>query len=141
MLLNARQIERALGKEKIILLAFKDVTERKLLEELLTESEERYRRLFETADDGILLLDKCNGNITHANPAITEMLIYTKDECIGKKLKDIGVMLTFDDIKDILLSLKENKEDFLKQFTEDCFKILTTACIVIYTNHLILIAA
>ena len=58
MLLNARQIERAMGKERIILLAIEDITERKQLEDLLKESEERYRRLFETANDGILLLEK-----------------------------------------------------------------------------------
>ena len=58
MLLNARQIQRVLGKERIILLAIEDITERRRLEDLLTESEERYRRLFETANDGILLLEK-----------------------------------------------------------------------------------
>jgi PAS domain S-box-containing protein len=61
MLLNARQIKRVLGKERIILLAIEDITERKRLESLLTESEERYRRLFETASDGIVLLEKREG--------------------------------------------------------------------------------
>jgi PAS domain S-box-containing protein len=41
MLLNARQIERRMGKERIILLAIEDITESKRLEDLLTESEER----------------------------------------------------------------------------------------------------
>src|ERR1700690_1135086 len=49
MLLNARQIKRVSGKEQIILLAIEDITERKRLEELLTESEKRYKRVFETA--------------------------------------------------------------------------------------------
>ena len=61
MLLNARQIQRVLGKERIILLAIEDITERKRLEDLLTESEERYRRIFETASDGIVLLEKREG--------------------------------------------------------------------------------
>ncbi len=61
MLLNARQIQRVSGKERIILLAIEDITERKRLEDLLTESEERYRRLFETASDGIVLLEKREG--------------------------------------------------------------------------------
>ncbi|MGD1154178.1 MAG: PAS domain S-box protein [Syntrophales bacterium] len=90
MLLNARQIQRVLGKERIILLAIEDITERRQLEILLSESEERYRRLFETANDGILLLEKSEGNITHANPAVTAMLGYSKQECIGNKLQDIG---------------------------------------------------
>ena len=73
MLLNARQIKRALGKERIILLAIEDITERKQLESLLIDSEERYRHLFETASDGIVFLEQREGKITHANPAIQEI--------------------------------------------------------------------
>ena len=90
MILNARQIERAMGEERIILLAIEDITERKRLEDLLTESEERYRRLFETANDGILLLEKHGFKIRDANPAISSMLGYSNADCIGNKLKDIG---------------------------------------------------
>ena len=82
-----------------------DITERRQLEILLSESEERYRRLFETADDGILLLEKREGNITHANPAVTKMLGYTKEECIGRKVKDIGFSLAVDDFKKIMQEL------------------------------------
>jgi PAS domain S-box-containing protein len=91
MLLNARQIERAMGKERIILLAIEDITERKRLEDLLTDSEERYRRLFETADDGILLLEKSEFTIRHANPAISMLSGYSNEDCIGKEMKDIGL--------------------------------------------------
>ena len=105
MLLDARQIERGIGKERIILLAIEDVTERMQLETLLEESEERYRRLFETADDGILLLEKREGNITHANPAVTAMLGYSKEECIGKKLQDIGFSNDMGDIQEIMHTL------------------------------------
>src|SRR5512140_2800631 len=80
MLLNARQIQRAWGKERIILLAFKDITERKQLEDMLKESEMRYRRIFETASDGIVLLEKREGHIVHANPAAEKMLGYSKVE-------------------------------------------------------------
>jgi len=105
MLLNARQIQRVLGKERIILLAIEDITERKRLEDLLTESEERYRRLFETANDGILLLEKREGNITHANPAIMAMLGYSKEECIGSKLQDIGFSHDMGNIQEIMHTL------------------------------------
>ncbi|MGD0340072.1 MAG: PAS domain S-box protein, partial [Bacteroidota bacterium] len=108
MLLNARQIQRVLGKERIILLAIEDITERKRLEDLLTESEERYRRLFETADDGILLLEKREGNITHANPAAEKMLGYSEEECIGKNLQDIGVSLDMSDFPTIMQALNKS---------------------------------
>jgi len=52
----------------------------------LRESETRYRRLFETARDGILILDAETGQITDVNPFIEEMLGYTHEHFIGKKL-------------------------------------------------------
>jgi PAS domain S-box-containing protein len=82
-----------------------DITEHKRLESLLEESEERYRRLFETANDGILLLEKHEGKITHANPAATGMLGYSKEECIGKKLQNIGVSLDMGDFQKIMQTL------------------------------------
>jgi formate hydrogenlyase transcriptional activator len=108
MLLNARQIQRVSGKERIILLAIEDITERKRLEDLLTESEERYRRLFETASDGIVLLEKREGNITHANPATEKMLGYSEEECIGKNLQDIGVSLDMSDFPTIMQTLNKS---------------------------------
>jgi PAS domain S-box-containing protein len=107
MLLNARQIKRGFGKERIILLAIEDITERKRLEDLLTESEERYRRLFETASDGIVLLEKREGKITHANPATEKMLGYTKKESIGSKLQDIGVLLDAGDFQTTMQNLNK----------------------------------
>jgi PAS domain S-box-containing protein len=99
MLLNARQIYRKDTGTKMILLAIEDITEHKRLEDLLTESEERYRRLFETASDGIVLLEKREGKITHANPATEKMLGYTKKESIGNNLQDIGVLLDMGDFQ------------------------------------------
>ena len=93
------------GKVIEILCIGNDITERRRLEILLEESEERYRRLFETADDGILLLEKREGNVTHANPAITKMLGYSKEECIGNKLQDIGFLHDMGDFQEIMHTL------------------------------------
>lgn len=84
MLLNARQIDRSWDKERIIILAIEDITERRQLENLLSESETRYRRIFETATDGILLLDKVSGHIVQGNHAIEGMYGYSKTEYVGK---------------------------------------------------------
>ncbi len=108
MLLNARQIYRKDIGAKMILLAIEDITERKRLENLLTESEERYRRLFETASDGIVLLEKSEGKITHANPATEKMLGYTKKESIGNKLQDIGVLLDMGDFQTTMQNLNKS---------------------------------
>ncbi len=53
-------------------------------------SELRYRRLFETAQDGILILDANTGNIIDANPFLLKILGYAYDEIKGKKLWEIG---------------------------------------------------
>ena len=54
-------------------------------------SELRYRRLFETAKDGILILDSDTGEITDANPFISELLGYSHAELMGKQLWEIGL--------------------------------------------------
>ena len=56
----------------------------------LQDSELRYRRLFETAQDGILILDADTGQITDVNPYLADMLGYTHTEMLGKALWDIG---------------------------------------------------
>ena len=56
----------------------------------LEASELRYRRLFETAKDGILLLDADTGRITDVNPFLQDMLGYSHTELIGRALWEIG---------------------------------------------------
>ena len=64
--------------------------ERAQTDEALKESEARYRRLFETARDGILILDAVTGQIADVNPFLLEMLGYSHDEFLDKKLWEIG---------------------------------------------------
>jgi PAS domain S-box-containing protein len=108
MLLNACRIYRKDIGANRILLAIEDITERKRLEDLLTESEERYRRLFETASDGIVLLEKREGKITNANSATEKMLGYNNKESIGHKLQDIGIELGMDDFQTTMHTLNKN---------------------------------
>lgn len=71
-------------------------------------SELRYRRLFETAQDGILILDAISGKITEANPFLKELLGYSDAELLGKELWQIGVLKDVVDSKAAFLEL-ENK--------------------------------
>ena len=64
--------------------------EKERLAELLRISEEKFRRLFETAQDGILLLDARTGVITDVNPFLEKLLGYSHAEMVGKKLWQIG---------------------------------------------------
>jgi two-component system, cell cycle sensor histidine kinase and response regulator CckA len=64
--------------------------ERKRTEEALSASEAKYRRLFETAQHGILILDGYSGLVTDVNPFLISLLDYPREEFIGKTLWDIG---------------------------------------------------
>jgi diguanylate cyclase (GGDEF)-like protein/PAS domain S-box-containing protein len=74
-----------------------DVKSAAAMEELKA-SEVRYRRLFETAQDGIFILDAATGLITDVNPYMVEMLGYAHGELLGKALWEIGP------VKDIVAS-------------------------------------
>lgn len=80
------------------------ITDRKLVEKLLQDSETRYRRLFESAQDGILILNSDTGRIVDVNPFLVDMLGYSKEQFIEKAIWDIGFL------KDII----SNKENFLE---------------------------
>jgi PAS domain S-box-containing protein len=69
---------------------FLDITEQKGAEERIKTSEIRYRRLFESARDGILIINQDTGRIIDANPFIETLLGYSPQEIIGKYLWDIG---------------------------------------------------
>ena len=56
----------------------------------LAVSELRYRRLFETAQDGILILNADNGQIDDVNPFLMDMLGYSRERLLGNKLWEIG---------------------------------------------------
>ena len=64
--------------------------ERKRVEEALQASETRYRRLFETAKDGILILDADTEKIADVNPFLIDMLGYSYEDFMGKTLWEIG---------------------------------------------------
>jgi len=67
-----------------------DITIQKRAEEALRASEYRLRRLFETAPDGILILDADTGQVIDANPFMQDLLGYSVDEFLGKKLWEVG---------------------------------------------------
>lgn len=64
--------------------------EQQKIEKALKASEVRYRRLFETAKDGILLLDAETGQITDVNPFLQNLLGYSHIELLGRTLWEIG---------------------------------------------------
>ncbi len=59
----------------------------------VASSELRYRRLFESAQDGILILDFESGKIVDANPFIAKLIGYACNELLGKELWEIGFIV------------------------------------------------
>ncbi|MDT7807984.1 MAG: hypothetical protein QOJ70_1797 [Acidobacteriota bacterium] len=73
------------------------VTRRQTVPEDLRASELHYRRLFESARDGILMLDAASRKITDVNPFMVEFLGYSQDEFLGKELWEIGLFKDKDE--------------------------------------------
>lgn len=109
MMLNGRRLLQADGSTPYILLAIQDVSEKKQADEELRASEIRYRRLFESAKDGILILDAATATITDANPFLVSLLGCTRDDLIGKELWEIGLFKDIEASKAAVRELQENE--------------------------------
>jgi PAS domain S-box-containing protein len=82
---------------------------RKEVEDALRASEARYRRLFETAQDGILILDAHTGFITDVNPFLISLLDYSREDFIGKTLWDIGPFRQIQESKEAFRELQQKQ--------------------------------
>ena len=100
-----------------LVITFFDITASKKLEidlielnESLTISETRYRRLFESAKDGILILDAETGKIMDVNPFLVGLLGYSQEQFIEKAIWEIGFL------KDIVANQDKFSELQQKEF-------------------------
>jgi PAS domain S-box-containing protein/putative nucleotidyltransferase with HDIG domain len=75
----------------------------------LKDSEARYRRLFEAAQDGILILDAGTGLIEDVNPYLIIMLGYSRSEFIKKKIWEVGAFKDIEASKEAFEALQENE--------------------------------
>ncbi len=87
--------------------------EEKLLEkektgEALQESEKRYRRLFESAKDGILILDADTGKVVDVNPFLLQLLGYSYDAICGQYIWELGVFKDIAASKGAFKALQDN---------------------------------
>jgi PAS domain S-box-containing protein len=80
------------GKITGVIMVFHDITPRRRMENVLRVSEVRYRRLFESAHDGILILNSTTGRIEDVNPFLLDLLGYPREHFIGKELWQIGLL-------------------------------------------------
>ncbi|MBC8005279.1 MAG: PAS domain S-box protein [Verrucomicrobia bacterium] len=85
------------GQVSHVVLQSTDITKRKKNEEQIKASEERYRMLFESAKDGIIIFDADTSHIIDINPFLCKLLDYTYEELIDKKFWEIGIFKNADD--------------------------------------------
>ena len=101
--------------------------------------EDHYRGLFETTQDGIILLNGRTGRITNINQFLANMLGYSRDELLGKKLWEIGAFQNTEAIESVFSELQKTgyvyREDLLLT-TNDGWNINTEFVGNVYkVNH------
>ena len=104
--LDARQVE---GEEQKVVIVHHDITLRRKAEDTVRESEIKYRRLFESAKDGILILDGDSGKITDVNPFLMDLIGYSFNEISGKELWEIGLFSDVAASKNAFSELQKNR--------------------------------
>lgn len=78
-------------------------------DEALQNSEKRYRRLFESAKDGILILDADTGKVVDVNPFLLQLLGYSYDALHGQYIWELGVFKDIAASKDAFKYLQDNE--------------------------------
>jgi PAS domain S-box-containing protein len=82
-------------------------TARSLAEQALIASEAQYRRLFESAQDGILIVDAGTGQIQDVNPFLLDLLGFSREEYLGKKLWELAAFKDSEASKSAFLELQQ----------------------------------
>jgi len=93
-----------------------DITERKLAEEKLSESEQKFRSLVETSSDWIWQVD-INGIYTYSSPKAKELLGYKPEEVIGKRFSDFAA--AEEEVNRFLKQIQYSQKPF-ERFEKKC---------------------
>ena len=107
---------------------FRNITARKRAEEAVLVSELRYRRLFEAARDGILILDAESGMIVDINPFTKDLLGHSHEEFLNKTIWEIDLFKNIVASKEAFLELQTkeyNRYENLPLVTKDGRHIVT----------------
>jgi two-component system CheB/CheR fusion protein len=103
MRLNARRIPRRDPQQKTVLLAIEDVTERREIAEI------RFQRLFETAKDGMVVVDAETGTVEDVNPFFLSMTGFQREDFIGKSARQMGDLLQFSRFSAIIAETRQSE--------------------------------
>ena len=95
-----------------------DITERKLIEKDLIDSEERFRKAFATSPDAIVISEAGTGKYIYVNPGFTALTGYSNEEVIGKTSDEINIFENYSDRQSFVDEVKKDKtvQNFLTKF-------------------------
>ncbi|MCU1292890.1 MAG: Chemotaxis protein methyltransferase CheR [Bryobacterales bacterium] len=100
MRLNARRIPLQNDQERTLLLAIEDVTERREAAEI------RFQRLFETAKDGIVVVEAETELILDVNPYFLQCTGFAREDIVGKKLTEVGAFAGVTEVSNLIPLLR-----------------------------------
>jgi two-component system CheB/CheR fusion protein len=103
MRLNGRRIPRRDPQQKTLLLAIEDVTERREIAEI------RFQRLFETAKDGMVVVDVETLTVEDVNPFFLRMTGLHREDLIAKSVSEAGDLLRFPEFSAIVAETRESE--------------------------------
>lgn len=117
VLLNADLIIQ--NREELILITCREITKRKMYEEALRQSEERFATAFQASPEGIMIYQDKKYTILEVNKSWERILGYSRDEAVGRSLKSLDIFLDSDVYENVIIdktkfSNFENKEVAVK---------------------------
>jgi PAS domain S-box-containing protein len=101
------QLVRLVPVIERVLLERKVRNDKLLADQALIDSEAQYRRLFESAQDGILIVDADTGQIRDVNPFLLDLLGFSREEYLGKKLWQVAAFADSEASKSAFLELQQ----------------------------------
>ncbi len=90
-----------------VVIAHENITERKLAEIALRASEVRYRRLFESAKYGVMILDAKTGMVVDVNPFLVEMVGFAREQFLEKRVWELGFFKDVIPSRDSFFELRQ----------------------------------
>lgn len=102
------------GKPLLLSGTHTDITERRLAEERLRQSEEKFSQLFRLSPDAIVLLNVDSGRLADVNESFETISGYSREESLGKRLTELGVYRD-PAVRDEIYS-RLNRDGFLRDF-------------------------
>ncbi len=103
MRLNARRIPQSDTKNRTLLLAIEDVTERREIAEI------RFQRLFETAKDGIVVIDVETESVVDVNPFFLELTGFAREDFVGRSAAEAGALLGLPQAGEVISATHERE--------------------------------